>query len=169
MGTTLPATTFTPLTETDAREVVAWRYPPPYDCYDSPPWDDVVEQGWAIGDPVKRATEFSALRSRAGELLGFLRLRLVGEPQVVLLSCGLRPDRCGHGLGQLLVAHAVERSAAEHPGAALALDVRPFNARAIRLYTNRGFVPQPGPEHPPTGRKPLLRMVRVARPVDGAE
>lgn len=159
------AVAFGPFTELDAHEVTSWRYPPPYDCYDSPPWDEVVAQGWAIGDPAKRATEFSALRSGTGELIGFLRLRLAGRPTVVLISCGLHPDRCGRGLGRLLVQRAIDQTAAEHPGVALALDVRPFNARAIRLYTTFGFAPQL--ERTAAGPMPLIRMVRTDRPVDG--
>lgn len=160
MGTIQPATTFTQLTETDAREVVAWHYPPPYDCYDSPPWDEVVEQGWAITDPTARATQFTAMRTPDGRLVGFLRLRVAGEPPSVLLSCGLHPAWCGRGLGRSLVAHAVERTASEHPGSDLALDVRPFNTRAIRLYAGSGFTAHGQATDAPT---PLIRMIRRGR------
>lgn len=108
MGTIQPATTFTQLTETDAREVVAWHYPPPS----------------------------------------------------VLLSCGLHPAWCGRGLGRSLVAHAVERTASEHPGSDLALDVRPFNTRAIRLYAGFGFTAHGQTTDAPT---PLIRMIRRGR------
>ncbi len=132
---------FTEFTLDHALQVTAWRYPAPYECYDSPPWEQVCQEGWAICDPKKRDTQFTAVVSGEDRrsLVGFYRLRIDGQPPTVVLSCGLRPDCCGQGLGQTMVNHALERASDQFPGIPVSLLVRPFNARAIRLYGRLGF------------------------------
>lgn len=86
-------------------------------------------------------------------LAGFFRLRVVGEPASVMLSCGLAPELCGRGLGRVLVRQAVETSHARHAELPIALLVREFNVRAILLYERAGFCLAGRDE--PTG---MLRM-----------
>ncbi len=40
------------LSERDARAVARWRYPPPYDCYDAPPWSRMP----VVATPTARRT-----------------------------------------------------------------------------------------------------------------
>ncbi|OJV80405.1 MAG: hypothetical protein BGO37_03325 [Cellulomonas sp. 73-92] len=51
------------LSEEDARAIAAWRYPAPYVCYDSPTWEQMEREGWAICDGAIRRTQFGSLRA----------------------------------------------------------------------------------------------------------
>ena len=134
----------TELTENDARAIARWRYPAPYDCYDSPAWEQMEREGWAICDDETRRTEFRAVRrdlTDAGDPAngpaGYVRFRPAADSLV--LHLGLRPDLCGRGLGRafldLVIAEARQRAG----GLPLTLLVRRFNERAIAAYRHAGF------------------------------
>ena len=148
----------------DARAIASWRYPAPYDCYDCPPWAQMVEQDWALCDPDRRAAQFVGLFDPADQAgpIGFYRLRAFPEEARTILGCGLRPDSCGHGIGVTLVQRAVDDATTRWPGSPVELEVRPFNDRAIRLYTNLGFRMEPRTSSEPGG-EPLLRMRYMPR------
>lgn len=144
-----------PLSESHAIQFSGWRYPAPYDCYDAPNWSEMIRQQWAICDPVKRAGQFTALilPSRPDQLVGFVRLDPKRVPGTLVVSCGLRPDKCGVGLGGVLVAQAASQSVEQQRP--IGLFVRKFNARAIHLYRTCGFTEAAPPE--PTA---MIWMVR---------
>lgn len=129
------------LTEGDAQAIARWHYPAPYDCYDSPGWDQMAREGWAICDAGVRGAQFRAVRAGAhgaDTLAGYVRFRPDGD--ALVLHLGLRPDLCGRGLGReflgLVVAEARRRAA----GGPVTLLVRRFNARAIAAYRRAGFL-----------------------------
>lgn len=121
----------------DGKAMCGWQYPPPYDDYTMPPWETVCSQSWGIADPALRERQFHALRQEDGALMGFFRL-VPGE-DAVTIGLGLRPDLCGQGLGQTLLAEACAACAREYPQLSLRLEVRAWNQRAIRCYTHAGF------------------------------
>jgi RimJ/RimL family protein N-acetyltransferase len=125
-----------PFTEPDARAVVAWRYPPPYDVYDE---SEETEDGRTILDPARWPDTYFAVEDPdAGELVGFLEL----TPGVdeVEIGLGMRPDLIGMGLGPAFVTAALEFARERWAPATFALDVFPWNERAIRAYEKAGFV-----------------------------
>lgn len=125
-----------PLTETDARNICAWRYPAPYDVYDYADWETVVRCGWDLGIPEKRSAEYITLRTQNG-LVAFGRLTCA--QQYVLLGIGLRPDFCGLGVGPVVMETLIQLAKNRYPNLTLALEVRTFNSRAIRCYEKCGF------------------------------
>ena len=135
MNKAVPALTARPFSEEDGRAVCSWRYPPPYDVYDLPPWEAACACGFGVADAEKRA-QFSAV-CLEGALAGFFRLR--PEDGGVTLGLGLAPALCGQGLGAKLLALCVDAAAARFPGEPLRLEVRAFNARAVRCYRAAGF------------------------------
>ncbi len=130
------ALTIEPLTETDARNVCAWRYPVPYDVYNYGEWEMVERMGWDIAQPEKRDSDYVSIKYMNG-LVAFGRLSRTRD--YVLIGIGLRPDFCDRGMGgtvlEMLVALAMKR----YPGMAIGLEVRTFNSRAIRCYEKCGF------------------------------
>lgn len=48
------------LTEGDAQAIARWHHPAPYDCHDSPGWDQMAREGWAICDAEVRGAEVLA-------------------------------------------------------------------------------------------------------------
>lgn len=120
----------------DAREVCTWRYPPPYNIYNEPEWDEVVRLGWELTDARTRRAEFLALRAD-GRLAGFLHLKQ--QDDCVMLGVGLRPDLCGLGLGAQAMALADAEAGKRYCGLSLRLEVRTFNDRARKCYEKAGF------------------------------
>lgn len=126
------------LTEADARNICTWHYPPPYDVYDYADWDTVVNRGWDLSKPEKRATDYVAFKYLNG-LMAFGRISCAGE--YALIGIGLRPDFCDKGIGGTVMKHLVALALERYPHRIPALEVRTFNIRAIRCYGKCGFVP----------------------------
>lgn len=126
-----------PLTEADALTVCAWRYEGEYAVYNFPDWDIIAQQHWAITDAGLRRREFYSLRNVAGGIVGFFRLQ--EQESCVLLSLGLAPQCCGHGLGKAAMALILYEAKRKAPGKRPELEVRAFNRRAIACYTHCGF------------------------------
>lgn len=124
------------LTETDARNICTWRYPPPYDVYDYPDWETVSSSGWDLSLPEKRSAEYVGFRTARG-LVAFGRLTLAQK--YVLIGIGLRPDHCDRGLGGQVMALLIALAQQRYPDMIIALEVRIFNLRAIRCYEKCGF------------------------------
>ena len=134
---------FSPMDEAAAREVLAWRYPPPYDFYNCAP-HDVYASVRTFLDP---ANGYFAARDGSGAVVGFCCLGPDAQVQggdypddgSVDVGLGLRPDLTGRGLGlpfvQAVVQFGRERLGHDH----LRLTVAGFNQRAIRVYERAGF------------------------------
>lgn len=125
-----------PLTETDARNICRWHYPPPYNVYDYPDWELMCQKGFDLTDAQKRDEEYIAFRYMNG-LVAFGRI--FSTERYVLLGIGLRPDFCGKGLGKAVMLHLIALAAQRFPHLIPALEVRTFNQRAIRCYEACGF------------------------------
>ena len=129
--------------ETDADAVASWRYEPPYDVYDVRADGSLDEE---MRDPVRWGTSWFAVDDAAtGELAGFLELvasesdSATGTQIEVEVGLGLRPDLTGRGLGVSFVDAALEFSCERWSPRMFALDVFPWNERAIRTYERAGF------------------------------
>jgi len=147
-----------PLTEEDAYAVCAWRYEGEYAVYNFPEWDNAVAQQWAITDADKRRLEFYSLRNDAEELIGFFRLQQ--QESCILISLGLAPEYCGKGLGKAAIALILDEARRRSPGMRSELEVRTFNARAIRCYEKCGFAAiDTYHKKTPVGSDTFIRMV----------
>jgi ribosomal-protein-alanine N-acetyltransferase len=156
--------TFSPMTEDDARAVVAWRYEPPYDVYDVLP---------AHRDETARSFVDPSLGYHAarldGELVGFCCFgadaRVPGgdyRDDLLDVGLGLRPDRTGRGIGLEFVRSVLAFAEATRAPSGCRLTVAGFNQRAIRVYERAGFrlahtFERPGADGTP---RPWLQMVR---------
>lgn len=130
------------MSEADAREIMSWRYLPPYDIYNGEDSDDsrrelldgtyraVTAQGVLFGF---YCTGKSA-QVPAGERIG---LYTAGPVDIGL---GMKPDKTGAGRGADFLSFILRDIACRHPGKALRLTVARFNERAIGLYAKAGFV-----------------------------
>lgn len=134
---------FVPMSEAFAREVAAWRYPPPYDLYGWPEWEQMVRDGYEFADPVIRASQYRAVvdaaRGPEGEKhpVGFVQFFPMAN--VIRLGMGLRPALCGCGYGPLMAQAAAEEAMRLYPGLPVDLEVLAWNERAIKAYRKAGF------------------------------
>ncbi|HEY2551880.1 MAG TPA: GNAT family protein [Streptosporangiaceae bacterium] len=129
-----------PLTPEHAADIVTWRYPPPYDCYDMTGADSAV-----LTDP---ASGFFALTGDAGELIGFRSFGQDGQvpggsydASALDTGGGLRPELTGRGLGREAIGTGLDYGRQRFAPPAFRVTVASFNARALTVLTALGFRP----------------------------
>ena len=131
-----------PFTQGDVDQIASWRYPPPYHVYDvseDPSMDEMRDESrWG-------ASWFAVEDAASGALVGFLELVTseseseAGTQVEVEVGLGLRPDLTGCGIGAGFVHAALDFSRDRWSPLSFALDVFPWNERAIRCYERAGF------------------------------
>lgn len=153
-----------PLTVAHAREIVAWRYPPPYDVYNL-----AGAEADALADPGKG---IHALLE-GDELIGFRSFGRVGQvpggpydDSALDTGGGLRPDLTGRGLGRRAISTGLSFGLESFSPPAFRMTVADFNVRAHRVVESLGFAriahftaAEPGPA---AGRRFLV--FRAATP-----
>lgn len=161
-----PATrfAFAPMTEPDARAVVAWRYEGPYVLYNTDP-AQFDETRRALLEPRNR---YYAVRTAEDGLVGTFCFgpdaQVPGgdydDADALDIGLGLRPDLTGRGLGGafLLAGLAFARERLVPTPTRFRLTVAAFNRRAIRVYERAGFRPTHRFVRPSDGRE-FLQMV----------
>lgn len=138
MTAPIPEFRFTAMTEEDGAEIAEWRYPPPYDLYRWPSWEQMVAQGKEFGDPQIRAKQYTSIRDADGRLIGYAQFfPMVG---VVRIGLGLRPECCDRGWGTAFTQAIAREAARRSPNSEIDLEVETWNKRAIRTYKRAGFV-----------------------------
>jgi RimJ/RimL family protein N-acetyltransferase len=147
--------TVTPMNEEDARVVLAWRYPAPYDLYNPDPetlQDDVAH----LSAPVNR---YFSVRDAKRQLVAFIcfgeEARVPGgdyRKGALDVGCGLRPDLTGQGLGPSIIDIAVRFGSARFGTTRFRATIAAFNHRALRATQRAGFTPVSSFDRPSDGR-----------------
>jgi ribosomal-protein-alanine N-acetyltransferase len=122
------------LEHADIDAMLAWRYPAPYDRYDldADP-SDIDEMRAGVGGDRWHAVD----DADSGELVAFFEFVNIGDE--VEIGLGLRPDLTGIGLGPPLLEGGIAFARDRWQPRRFALDVQPWNERAIRAYEKAGF------------------------------
>jgi ribosomal protein S18 acetylase RimI-like enzyme len=71
------------------------------------------------------------------QLVGFFNL--IDEETEVFFGIGVAPDCCNKGYGREICEEALELSRELYPGKTIYLEVRTWNARAVKCYEKAGF------------------------------
>jgi len=126
-----------PMTAAYAAQIVTWRYPAPYECYDMTDANAVFIATAGSG--------FYALTDR-DELIGFRSFGPDGQvpggdydDSALDTGGGLRPDLTGKGLGREGISTGLEFGRHEFAPAAFRVTVASFNERALRVVRALGF------------------------------
>ena len=134
---------FHPLTEGEARDILDWHYPSPYDIYDAPP-DRAQASLRSLLDP---ANAYFGISNMQGELQAFCCFgpdaRVPGgdySTEALDVGLGLRPDLAGQGRGSEFVQALLDFASGEFLPAAFRVTVAQFNERALRVWEKAGFV-----------------------------
>lgn len=147
------------LTEADKWEICGWNYEGEYAIYNLPSYEEMQarEQGFLNPRQEKNYRGFF----EGDTLVGFVNLS--EKPTEIFLGVGVRPELCGKGYGQEMVRQAYGLSKELHPAKPLYLEVRSWNARAIRCYERAGFRIDGEPFERTTsiGKGQFYRMVRA--------
>jgi ribosomal-protein-alanine N-acetyltransferase len=153
------------MTLAHAEDLVTWRYPPPYDCYDV---TDVAPEFFADS-----ASGFVALVSVGdggsagdGELLGFRSFGADGrvpgglyDESALDTGGGLRPSLTGQGLGREAISAGLAFGRERFAPTAFRVTVASFNARALKVVESLGFVRE-DQFHATADGKPYRILVR---------
>lgn len=146
-----------PLTEAEKREICTWKYEGAYAIYDSAPYEEQRRSGKGLFNPRNDLFAF-----RDGEkLIGYINLFEDGDE--VFFGIGAAPDCCGRGYGQKMAAAALSIAKELFGDKPLHLEVRTWNARAIRCYEKAGFRVdgEPFTQTTPIGTGEFCRMVKA--------
>jgi ribosomal-protein-alanine N-acetyltransferase len=177
---------FTPMTEGDARAILAWRYKEPYAVYNLP---DPAQGGefevlTEMLDP--RSPHFAVREARQANeqaeapLIGFFSYgsscEVGGEETAgvatpyllrpdgsITIGLGLRPDATGQGRGLELVEAILAFARERYHPSLFRLYVYSWNERALRVYKRAGFT-SVGVTRiaPPEGERVFIEMTRPA-------
>jgi ribosomal-protein-alanine N-acetyltransferase len=137
-----------------AADIVTWRYPEPYDCYDmtgadpdfliNPASGYFALTGWALADG---ALADGALADGAA-LIGFRSFGADGQvpggdydDSALDTGGGLRPELTGKGLGREAIGTGLEFGRRRFGPAAFRVTVASFNLRARKVVQSLGFRP----------------------------
>ncbi len=100
---------FSPLTKSAAREIVTWRYEPPYDIYNL----DNSEE--TINYLLDEQYHIQAMRDENNSLVGFCSFGVDGQvpggdysADALDIGMGIRPDLTGQGRGGNIVASVLD-------------------------------------------------------------
>ena len=117
--------------------MTAWRYPPPYDCYDM--------TGADPGFLAHPANGFFALLD-GDDLIGFRSFGTDGQVPgwdydntALDTGGGLRPDLTGIGLGRLAIQTGLDFGRSQFCPPAFRVTIASFNQRAQRVVKALGF------------------------------
>ena len=122
------------MTESEAEEIIAWKYPGEYAFYDME--RDVEDMAELRAAHVRAEKYFSVFSGH--ELVGFFEFAL--EKETVEIGLGLRPDLTGRGLGKDFLETGLDFARQRYRPLRFQLRVATFNGRAIKLYEQAGFV-----------------------------
>jgi [ribosomal protein S18]-alanine N-acetyltransferase len=125
------------MTRALAEQIVTWRYPAPYDCYDMTGADPAFLSSPDSG--------FFALTGQAG-LIGYRSFGPDGQVpggdydgSALDTGGGLRPDLTGIGLGREAIKTGLEFGQQRFGPQAFRVTVATFNLRALRVVEALGF------------------------------
>ena len=134
--------TFKPMDEPSAREILTWRYEPPYDIYNANP-DKAEPFVQTLLDP---AYAYHAIIDERGELVGYCCFgtdaRVSGGDygtDALDIGLGMRPDLTGQGRGLAFFEAILDFTRRTFAPRALRVTAAAFNQRAIRVYEKTGF------------------------------
>lgn len=131
-----------PITRDQAERIISWSYQPPYGVYDLDP-EDLYE----LLNPDFR---YHYVLDQAGELAGYCCYGLdaqvpggdysTGEPEVLDVGVGLRPDLTGQGRGEGFVRAILEYGWRAYRPEIFRVTVAGFNQRSLNTFRRLGFV-----------------------------
>ena len=137
------------ITADEVREILTWRYEPPYDIYN---------MGSGTGHPAELAEAIDyflqpkyhfqvMLRQPNGELAAFCSFGSDGQVgggdydiEAVDIGMGVHPQNTGRGLGRIFAGAAINFAQQSFNPSRLRVTIAEFNLRAQKVWERQGFV-----------------------------
>ena len=148
--------TYHKTTEEEKYRITAWQYDGEYAIYNNDAYENQKARGVGFANPKNNFYSFYD----GAALVGFINL--YEEETEVFFGIGTDPACCGKGYGQQMTRMAWDIAQRLFPGKPLYLEVRTWNARAVRCYEKAGFriVGEPIRQTTPAGDGVFYHMIR---------
>lgn len=129
------------MTRVQAEKIITWSYPSPYDLYNLAPED--------LPGLLNPAYRYHCLLDQTGELVGYCCYGIdaqvpggkysPGEPDVLDIGVGLRPDLTGQGRGRAFVTAILNYAQNTYQPVVFRVTVADFNQRSMKTFQRLGF------------------------------
>ena len=148
--------TYHKTTEEEKYRITAWQYDGEYAIYNNDAYENQKARGVGFANPKNNFYSFYD----GAALVGFINL--YEEETEVFFGIGEDPACCGKGYGQQMTRMAWDIAQSLFPRKPLYLEVRTWNARAVRCYEKAGFriVGEPIRQTTPAGDGVFYHMIR---------
>lgn len=130
-----------PITREQAEMIITWSYQPPYGVYDLDPDD--------LNELLKPEYRYHHVLDQAGKLVGYCCYGIdaqvpggdysTGEPEVLDVGVGLRPELTGLGQGGKFVRAILEYGWRVFRPEIFRVTVADFNQRSMNTFRKLGF------------------------------
>ena len=149
---------FQPMDEAAAQQVVAWRYPAPYDIYNFDLAVDQIEP--QVRFLLEPANGYFRIDDDSHELIAFCCFgadaRVPGgdySRPTLDIGLGVRPDLTGKGRAQYYVGAVIAFAAERFKPPRLRVTIAAFNERAQHAWERAGFRQVQAFDHSLSGRR----------------
>lgn len=133
---------FVRLDEKSAREIVRWKYDPPYDIYNHRPQGEAADIRYML-DP---ANGFHGIRTGDGELIGFCSFGRDAQVRggeygadALDIGLGIRPDWTGRGMGAQVIRAVLGFAGKKSGHERYRVTIAAFNQRAQKAWKKARF------------------------------
>lgn len=117
------------------KAICLWKYPEPYDVYNYMSFDEAVRSNSPL---LKEESKDNYLCFWENDTLtAYINIYL--KDSKVFIGIALSPDNCGKGLGKTYLKKGIEIAKSRHPDREIWVQVRTWNARAVKCYESCGF------------------------------
>jgi len=130
-----------PITLENALKILTWHYQPPYDIYDPIPGD--------LDCFFTPEYRYHQVQDQKGDLIGYCcygeDARVPGgdyrqgEPEILDVGIGLKPELTGQGLGKEFVGAVLEFAKKAYNPEYIRVTVADFNQRSRKIFRDLGF------------------------------
>jgi [ribosomal protein S18]-alanine N-acetyltransferase len=138
--------TVLPINEAYARQIINWRYPPPYHIYDLAS-SDPDDMETAVSYLITPHFQFHCLMDEHDQIVAFCSFGIDGQipggdysVEAIDIGMGVRPDLTGKGLGIHFAQAVVDFASTSFAHSLLRVTIASFNLRAQRVWQKQGFV-----------------------------
>ena len=130
-----------PLKPELAQEIISWVYEPPYDLYD--------HSRDNLPGLLNPEYHYHAVIGKDGALVGYCCFGLdaqvpggdyqEGEPEVLDIGVGMRPELTGQGFGRRFVSRIEEYAIEKYSSKRLRVTIAAFNQRSLKVFRSCGY------------------------------
>lgn len=150
---------FIPMQPAYARDLLAWRYPPPYDIYNEPEVSIQERENIVrfLCDPINN---YSAMLDDKGVYIGGCSHGFDAQVEggdysenAMDVGLGLKPEYTGRGFGAEIVRQIITYYQQQHHPKQFRATIAAFNRRSQRVFEKNGFQRTQTFQRPSDGRE----------------